>query len=63
MGSFPLGALLGGVLGTAIGLRETLWISGGIIVLAPLPLYLALRNIRDVDQIEPWHREDEVSSA
>jgi MFS family permease len=63
MGSFPLGAIVGGVLGTAIGLRETLWISGGIIVLAPLPLYLALRHIRDVDQIEPWHREDEVADA
>jgi MFS family permease len=59
MGAFPLGALIGGVLGSTIGLRETLWISGGIIVLAPLPLYFALRGIRDVEQIEPWHREDE----
>jgi MFS family permease len=63
MGAFPLGALIGGVLGSTIGLRETLWISGGIIVLAPLPLYLALRGIRDVEQLEPWHRDDEPGAG
>jgi MFS family permease len=60
MGLFPLGALLGGILGEVIGLRGTLWVAGGIIVLAPLPLILALRGTRDVDDLPPWYvSEDE----
>jgi MFS family permease len=55
MGLFPLGALLGGILGEVIGLRGTLWVAGGIIVLAPLPLILALRGTRDVDDLPPWY--------
>jgi MFS family permease len=54
MGLFPLGALAGGILGELIGLRGTLWVAGGLIVLAPLPLALALRGSRDVDDLPPW---------
>jgi MFS family permease len=54
MALFPLGALLGGILGELIGLRGTLWVAGGIIVLAPLPLVMALRGTRDVDDLRPW---------
>jgi hypothetical protein len=54
MGLFPLGALIGGILGELIGLRGTLWFAGGIIVLAPIPLFLALHHIRDVEELPHW---------
>ncbi len=54
MGAFPLGALLGGTLGEVIGLRGVLWISGAIILFSPIPLYLALRHTRDVDDLPTW---------
>jgi MFS family permease len=54
MGLLPVGAVIGGVLGETIGLRETLWVAGGLIVLSPLPLYAALRHTRDVDEVPPW---------
>lgn len=54
MGTFPVGALLGGVLGEVVGLRGTLWVSGVIVALAALPLYLALRRTRDVDDLADW---------
>jgi MFS family permease len=57
MGLFPLGALLGGVLGELIGARATLWVAGAVIVLSPLPLYLALRHTRDVEELADWHTE------
>jgi hypothetical protein len=41
MGLFPLGALLGGVLGTAFGARTTLLIAGGMIAVSWLPVYRA----------------------
>jgi predicted MFS family arabinose efflux permease len=56
MGLFPLGALLGGALGEAVGLRPTLWLAAAIIVLSPLPVYWALRRIRDVEDVPPWGR-------
>lgn len=54
MGTLPVGALLGGVLGEVVGLRGTLWVSGVIVTLAALPLYLALRRTRDVDDLADW---------
>jgi MFS family permease len=42
MGLFPLGALLGGVAGSTIGTRATVWISGGLIAFSWLPVYFAL---------------------
>jgi hypothetical protein len=61
MGSFPLGALLGGVLGEFVGDRLTLAISGAIIFLSPFPLYFALRKTRDVEELPSWGRPtDEV---
>jgi MFS family permease len=62
MGLFPIGAVVGGVLGELFGARETLWISGGIMLLSPLPVYLALRSVRDVEEIPPWETEDERSA-
>ncbi|TDE12286.1 MFS transporter [Jiangella asiatica] len=44
MAAFPLGALLGGVLGETAGLRPALWVCGVLLVLAPAPLVLALRR-------------------
>lgn len=55
MGLFPLGALLGGVLGEFVGLRPTLWLSGGMIAASTLPMYRALRHIRDVEDLPRWH--------
>lgn len=38
MGLFPLGAVLGGLAGSAIGPRGTLWISGALIAVSWLPI-------------------------
>jgi MFS family permease len=57
MGLFPLGALLGGVLGELIGARSTLWVAAAIIVLSPVPLFFALRHTRDVEELPSWHSE------
>jgi len=57
MGAFPLGALLGGVLGETLGLRGTLWVSGVLILVAPLPLFLALRHTRDIEGLGGWDHE------
>jgi MFS family permease len=48
MGLFPLGALLGGVLGDAIGPRWTLIVAGALLLVCPLVLWRALRGVRDV---------------
>jgi MFS family permease len=44
MGMFPLGALVGGLLGEVVGVRGTLWVAGGLIVGSAVPVYLALRT-------------------
>jgi MFS family permease len=51
MAMFPLGAIVGGVLGEFAGLRATLWLSGALIVLSALPVYRALRGVRDVTEV------------
>lgn len=54
MGLFPLGALLGGVLGEAFGPRPTLWVSGLVIVASVVPIFQALRGFRDVQDLPAW---------
>jgi Na+/melibiose symporter-like transporter len=51
MGAFPVGGLLGGVLGELTGLRATLWASGLLILLSPVPLNRALRGARDIEDL------------
>ncbi len=51
MALFPLGGLLGGVLGQYAGPRATLAIALGLLAASPLPAYLALRGVRDVEAI------------
>ena len=53
-GVIPIGAFLGGVLGTHLGLRTTLWIGSagaiaGVLWLIPSP-FLAMRDLPDADQ-------------
>lgn len=55
MGLFPFGAFLGGLLGELIGLRGTLWVAAAIAMLSAIPLYLALRQARTVDDLPHWH--------
>jgi hypothetical protein len=40
-GPIPIGALLGGVVGAAIGVVPTLWVAVGLYVLASLPVVLS----------------------
>jgi MFS family permease len=48
-GTMPFGGLLGGVLGTAIGVRETLFVAGVGETLAFLPVFLSpLRRVREL---------------
>jgi MFS family permease len=53
MGSFPVGGVAGGLLGELAGPRTTLWVCGGLMLLAPLPVWWALRGVRDVEQLLP----------
>lgn len=53
MGLFPLGALLGGLLGNAFGPRLTLAISGVVLLIAPVPVWRATRGARDVQDLAP----------
>ncbi len=63
MGAFPLGAFIGGILGELVGLRGTLWIAGIIILLSPIPLFLALRHTRDIEELPSWHTAPEQEIA
>ncbi|QKV77817.1 MFS transporter [Amycolatopsis sp. Hca4] len=45
-GTIPLAGVLGGVLGEAIGIRETLWVAAGVSILS-LPLLAPYRKLRD----------------
>ncbi|MEV6830118.1 MFS transporter [Amycolatopsis sp. NPDC051102] len=45
-GTIPLAGVLGGTLGEAIGVRETLWVASGVLILA-LPLLAPYRKLRE----------------
>ena len=48
-GTMPLGGLIGGVLGSTIGVRETMWIGAIGMALAFLPVFLSpLRTMREL---------------
>jgi len=48
-GTLPLGALVGGVLGSTIGIHATLWVGAVGVLLCPLPVLLSpLRKLRDL---------------
>ncbi|MGH3628356.1 MAG: MFS transporter, partial [Sciscionella sp.] len=50
-GTLPLGGVLGGVLGTWIGIRPTMWIAAIGITVAPLWLYCSpLRRMRELPE-------------
>jgi predicted MFS family arabinose efflux permease len=52
-GAAPIGSLLGGVLGTAFGLRPTLWISGLATLLGcAFLLFSPFRTLRRVPERE-----------
>lgn len=53
MGLFPLGALVGGVLGELIGVRATIVVAGVVVLAAPVVLVAALRRHRDVEDFAP----------
>ena len=57
MGLFPLGAVVGGVLGELIGLRGTLWVAGALILLSPIPLIRAFGGVRDIETLAVWRPE------
>jgi predicted MFS family arabinose efflux permease len=58
-GTLPLGALVGGVLGTLIGIHSTLWVGAVGVLLSPLPVLLSpLRRLRDL----PTGIEDDVDA-
>ena len=54
MGLFPAGALLGGVLGSAIGARATLLASFLLVAVSVFPARHALRGVRDVADLPAW---------
>jgi MFS family permease len=48
-GTLPLGALVGGVLGSTIGIHATLWVGAFGVLASPLPVLLSpLRKLRDL---------------
>ena len=53
-GTLPLGALLGGVLGGAIGLRSALWVTafGGLLAVVP-PVLSPIRSLVRIPEPEP----------
>ena len=53
-GTIPIGSLVGGALGDAIGLRATLWVGalGGLTAVLPV-LLSGVRTLRSVPEIEP----------
>jgi MFS family permease len=52
MALFPLGALIGGGLGSLVGTRFALGVSGAALLASSVPVYLALRGVREVEDLE-----------
>lgn len=53
-GTLPLGGLLGGALGTSIGVVPTLWVAAGLEALSVLPVLLSpLMRLRELPVAEP----------
>ncbi len=52
-GAMPVGGLLGGALGSWIGVRTTLWVACSVLALTPLPLLLSpLRTLREFPMVQ-----------
>ena len=51
MGLFPVGAIVGGLLGNAVGARWTLIVAGVLLLACPVVLWRALRGVRDVSDL------------
>ncbi|TFV91506.1 MFS transporter [Blastococcus sp. CT_GayMR16] len=63
-GTIPLGALLGGALGTGLGLRPTMWIMVVCVALAPLALLIGpAKRARDFPESPRTVREQALSAA
>jgi MFS family permease len=54
MGLFPVGAIVGGVLGEMIGARLTLVVAGLVMLSCPIILRAALGRVREVESIPAW---------
>jgi MFS family permease len=53
-GTIPLGSFVGGILGSRIGLRPTLWVSAGFAVVAFLfPLLSPVRRLHEMPTLSP----------
>ena len=68
MGLFPVGAIIGGMLGDLAGARLALLVVALVGSAAPVALWITLRKTRDTEQLEPWaaqdkHTDDEASST
>ncbi|ANF32061.1 MFS transporter [Leifsonia xyli] len=51
MGLFPVGALVGGILGEVVGPRWTLVVAGTLLLACPVVLWSALRGAREVSDL------------
>ncbi|MET3565701.1 MFS family permease [Leifsonia sp. 563] len=51
MGLFPVGAIVGGLLGDAIGARWTLIVAGILLLACPVILWASLRGVREVTDL------------
>lgn len=58
MGLFPVGAIIGGVLGELIGARWTVLAAGVLLLSCPILLWRALRGARDVEDVAEVVEED-----
>jgi MFS family permease len=53
-GTLPVGGLLGGIIGSAVGLRPAIWIAyGGLWATDLLVVFSPLRRVRDVSDLAP----------